>query len=74
VTVVGQLLDDATGQPIEGGLGMGEADPKSRTDCVGPQPAKRRQLPGGKFEMLVNIAPTAPPSCGFSAGWTTIGR
>lgn len=75
VTVVGQLLDDATGQPIEkAGWEWGQADPKKPGQIAwGHSRQSGGNYPGGKFEMLVNIGANGHhhPLRVYSAGYET---
>jgi RNA polymerase sigma factor (sigma-70 family) len=75
VTVVGQLLDDATGRPIEqAGWEWGQADPKKPKQIAwGHTRQSGGSYPGGKFEMLVNIGADGRhhPLRVYSAGYET---
>jgi RNA polymerase sigma factor (sigma-70 family) len=75
VTVVGQLLDDATGQSIEkAGWEWGMADPKKPEQIAwGHSRQSGGNYPGGKFEMLVNIGANGHhyPLRVYSAGYET---
>jgi RNA polymerase sigma factor (sigma-70 family) len=75
VTVVGQLLDDTTGRPIEkAGWEWGQADPKKPGQIAwGHTRQSGGSYPGGKFEMLVNIGANGHhhPLRVYSAGYET---
>jgi hypothetical protein len=75
VTVVGQLLDDATGRPIEkAGWEWGQADPRKPEQIAwGHSRQSGGNYPGGKFEVLVNIGADGHhhPLRVYSAGYET---
>jgi hypothetical protein len=75
VTVVGQLLDDATGQSIEkAGWEWGQADPKKPEQIAWDHTRQSGgNYPGGKFEMLVNFGANGHhhPFRVYSAGYET---
>lgn len=75
VTVVGKLLDDETGEPIEkAGWEWGMADPKNPEQIAwGHSRSMGGNYPGGKFEMLVHIGANGHhyPLRVYSAGYET---
>lgn len=75
VTVVGQLVDDETGQPIEkAGWEWGMADPKKPDQISwGHSRSMGNSHPDGKFEMLVHISSVGNhyPLRVYSAGYET---
>ncbi|MCY2964441.1 MAG: hypothetical protein NT069_12540, partial [Planctomycetota bacterium] len=75
VTVVGRLLDDETGQPIEkAGWEWGMADPRKPDQISwGHSRSMGGSHPDGKFEMLLNIGANGHhyPLRVYSAGYET---